>query len=94
MPLGELKPQGHEKGHGADIVHEGRKDGAQGGQGQKAADQYINAMLKGGSSAPPLELLKNAGVDLEKPDPILTMLDLFENTVEEFDALWTKTYDK
>jgi len=60
--------------------------------GQKAADQFIDEMLKGGSSAPPLELLKNAGVDLEKPDPILTMLDLFEDTVEEFDKLWTKTY--
>ncbi len=63
-------------------------------KGQKAADRYIDEMLKGGSSAPPLELLKNAGVDLEKPDPILTMLDLFENTIEEFDKLWTKTYGK
>ena len=60
--------------------------------GQKAADRYIGNLLSGGSSAPPLELLKRAGVDLEKPDPILTMLDLFEETVDEFDALWTKTY--
>jgi len=63
-------------------------------QGQKAADRYIDNMLKAGSSAPPLEILKSAGVDLEKPDPILTMLDLFEETVEEFDTLWTKTYGK
>ncbi len=63
-------------------------------QGQKAADRYIDNMLKAGSSAPPLEILKAAGVDLEKPDPILTMLDLFEETVDEFDALWTKTYGK
>ena len=61
-------------------------------QGQKAADRFIDNMLKAGSSAPPLEILKAAGVDLEKPDPILTMLDLFEETIEEFDALWTKTY--
>ena len=61
-------------------------------QGTKAADTYIDEMLKGGSSAPPLELLKRAGVDLEKPDPILTMLDLFEETIEEFDTLWTRTY--
>ncbi len=63
-------------------------------KGQKAADQYIDNMLKGGSSAPPLELLKAAGVDMESPAPILTMLDLFEDTVEEFDALWTKTFGK
>jgi len=62
--------------------------------GQKAADQYINSMLKGGSSAPPLDLLRDAGVDMETPAPILTMLDLFEDTVDEFDALWTKTFGK
>ena len=62
--------------------------------GDKAADKYIDNMLKGGSSAPPLELLKAAGVDMETPAPILTMLDVFEDTVAEFDALWTKTYGK
>ncbi len=61
--------------------------------GQKAADRYIDNMLCAGSSAPPLEILKNAGVDLETPQPILTMLDLFEKTVDEFDELWTKTYE-
>jgi oligoendopeptidase F len=61
-------------------------------QGDKAAQRYIDNLLKAGSSAPPLEILKSAGVDLEQPDPILTMLDLFEDTIEEFDALWTKTY--
>jgi len=61
-------------------------------KGQKAADRYIDNMLKGGSSAPPLDLLRAAGVDMETPAPILTMLDLFEDTVEEFDALWTKTF--
>jgi oligoendopeptidase F len=62
-------------------------------EGQKAADRYINNMLKAGDSRPPLEILKSAGVDMETPAPILTMLDLFEDTVEEFDKLWTKTFD-
>jgi hypothetical protein len=31
---------------------------------------------------------------METPAPILTMLDLFEDTVDEFDKLWTKTFGK
>jgi oligoendopeptidase F len=62
--------------------------------GQKASDRYIDNMLKGGSGAPPLDLLRAAGVDMETPAPILTMLDLFEDTVDEFDKLWTKTFGK
>ncbi len=60
--------------------------------GQKAADRYIDNMLSAGSSAPPLDILRNAGVDLEKPEPILAAMDLFEETVKEFDKLWTKKY--
>ncbi|MHB8078018.1 MAG: oligoendopeptidase F [Candidatus Krumholzibacteriia bacterium] len=58
--------------------------------GQPAADRYINGMLKQGASAPPLTLLRNAGVDLETPRPILDMLDMFEKTVAEFDRTWTQ----
>lgn len=60
--------------------------------GKKAANRYINNMLKAGDSRPPLEILKSAGVDMETPAPILTMLDLFEDTIAEFDKLWTKIY--
>ena len=59
-------------------------------KGQDAADRYIDEMLKAGSSAPPLQILKRAGVDLETPRPILDMLDLFEETVAEFDRVWTE----
>ena len=62
--------------------------------GEKAATRYIDNMLKGGSSAPPLQLLQAAGVDMETPAPILTMLDVFEDTVDEFDKLWTKTFSQ
>ncbi len=61
-------------------------------QGSKAADRYIQNMLSAGSSAPPLEILKSAGVNLEEPKPILAAMDLFEKTIDEFDKLWTKKY--
>ena len=38
-------------------------------EGQKAADRYINNLLKAGDSRPPLEILKSAGVDMETPAP-------------------------
>jgi oligoendopeptidase F len=63
-------------------------------QGQDAADAYINNMLKAGSSAPPLDILRSAGVDLETPAPILSAMKVFEETVEEFDKLWTQKYGK
>ncbi len=62
--------------------------------GDKAAQRYINNMLKAGSSAPPLDILRSAGVDLETPAPILAAMDVFERTVTEFDKLWTKKYGK
>ena len=61
-------------------------------QGDAAADRYIDNMLKAGSSAPPLDILRSAGVDLETPAPILAAMDMFEKTVDEFDVLWTQKY--
>ncbi|NCQ35279.1 oligoendopeptidase F [bacterium] len=58
--------------------------------GDKAARRYIDNMLKAGSSAPPLDILRNAGVDLETPAPIQSAMDVFARTVDEFDKLWTK----
>jgi len=60
--------------------------------GKSAATRYIDNMLKGGSSAPSLELLRDAGVDLETPEPIMDMLALFEETIDEFDRIWSKAY--
>ncbi|MCK9996964.1 MAG: oligoendopeptidase F [Candidatus Krumholzibacteria bacterium] len=60
--------------------------------GDEAAQRYINNMLKAGSSAPPLEILRNAGVDLETPAPIISAMEMFEQTIDEFDKLWTKKY--
>lgn len=58
--------------------------------GQKSADRYINNMLKAGSSAPPLDILRAAGVDLESPAPIQSAMDLFARTVAEFEKTWEK----
>ena len=51
-----------------------------------ARDAYIE-MLRGGNSRPPLDLLKDAGVDLTKPDAITAALELFDRTVTELEGL-------
>ena len=58
-------------------------------EGAPAQEAYIN-MLKGGSSKPPLDLLKEAGVDMTKPGAIEAALKLFDNTVDELDKLLSK----
>jgi oligoendopeptidase F len=55
-------------------------------EGKPAQDAYLG-MLKGGSSKPPLELLKDAGLDMTKPDAINSALKLFNKTVDELSAL-------
>ncbi|MDQ7008007.1 MAG: oligoendopeptidase F [Acidobacteriota bacterium] len=54
--------------------------------GESAADDYL-AMLKGGSSAPPLDLLRRAGVDLTTPAPVVAALESFEDAMDELEAL-------
>ena len=52
----------------------------------KALENYLS-FLKSGSSQPPLELLKNAGVDLTKPETIRQALSIFSGLVDEFASL-------
>ena len=59
-------------------------------KGDKAAEQYIDGMLKAGSSAPPLDILRSAGVDLETPAPIQAAMDLFAETLAEFEKVYNK----
>ncbi len=54
--------------------------------GQRELDDYLS-FLKGGSSKWPLDLLKDAGVDMTKPTPVKTALNYFERLVEELDEL-------
>ena len=58
----------------------------------KAAERYKTQLLSAGSSAPPMVILRNAGVDLETSKPILDMLDLFEKTLAEFEKTYAQVY--
>ena len=44
-------------------------------------------LLKSGSSKPPVDLLKDAGVDLSTPAPISEALEVFGGLVKEMDRL-------
>ncbi|MEQ8836712.1 MAG: oligoendopeptidase F, partial [Lacipirellulaceae bacterium] len=54
--------------------------------GEKELDDYLS-FLKGGCSKDPLDLLKDAGVDMTKPKPVRTALEKFEALVNELDEL-------
>jgi oligoendopeptidase F len=47
---------------------------------------YLN-FLRGGCSKYPLDLLRDAGVDMEQPDAVATALKRFDHLVEELDGL-------
>ncbi len=57
--------------------------------GDKAREAYLG-MLKGGSSQPPLDLLRGAGVDLTKPQAYQTVAKLFDDTLARMEALLNK----
>ena len=54
--------------------------------GAPAAKAYLE-MLEGGASAPPLELLAGAGVDLTKPDALAAAMKTFEETLAQVEEL-------
>ena len=54
--------------------------------GEKELSDYLG-FLKGGCSQYPLDLLRDAGVDLEQPEPVDTALKHFGNLVDELDGL-------
>ncbi|MGA2497271.1 MAG: oligoendopeptidase F [Tepidisphaeraceae bacterium] len=55
--------------------------------GGEAELKAYQGFLKGGCSKLPLDLLRGAGVDMEKPEPVDTALDLFDRLVKELDGL-------
>ena len=55
-------------------------------EGESAVQDYL-AFLSGGCSQSPLELLKRAGVDMTSPEPINNALKLFDNLLDEMEAL-------
>ena len=54
--------------------------------GVKERDRYLN-FLKSGGSKYPLELLRHAGVDLAKPEPVEAAMTRFTELVEELETL-------
>jgi oligoendopeptidase F len=56
------------------------------GGGKQELAEYLG-FLSGGCSKDPLDLLKDAGVDMRKPAPIETALKHFAKRVEELDEL-------
>ena len=55
-------------------------------EGESAVQDY-RRFLSAGSSVPPLEALKLAGVDMTSPEPVRNALKLFQETNDEFGAL-------
>ena len=55
------------------------------GNKKKIKDYF--AFLKAGDSKEVLYIMKDAGVDLSKPEPVHIALDLFNDTVEELQKL-------
>lgn len=54
--------------------------------GQRELDAYLS-FLKGGCSKWPLDLLRDAGVDMEQPGPVNAAMQRFGELVEELDEL-------
>lgn len=51
-------------------------------EGSAAREEYLN-FLKGGSSKPPIELLRGAGVDMMSTEPITHALAQFDSMIDE-----------
>ncbi len=54
--------------------------------GQQELEDYLS-FLSGGCSKDPLDLLKDAGVDMTSPGPVKTTLERFEQLTKELDEL-------
>lgn len=55
-------------------------------EGQKAVDDYMG-FLRGGSSKDPIDLLKGAGVDMTSKSPVNEALKVFEDCLDQLEAL-------
>ena len=55
-------------------------------EGESAVKDYLN-FLSGGCSKDPIDLLKDAGVDMGSPAPIQSALDLFGKLLDEMESL-------
>ena len=58
-------------------------------EGEPAAKRYLG-MLKAGGSKFPLDLLREAGVDLTKPEPIIAATRQYDRLVGEMEAIYAR----
>ncbi len=58
---------------------------------EKGAKEAYLKFLGGGSSKYPIDLLKDAGVDMSKPQPVETTMKKFASLVDEMEVLLKKT---
>lgn len=56
-------------------------------QGESAVNEYIHNFLCGGSSKDPIDLLKGAGVDMSKKEPVEQALKVFAELVDQLEGL-------
>ncbi|MGN7469053.1 oligoendopeptidase F [Brevibacillus sp. SAFN-007a] len=56
-------------------------------EGQPAVDRIRKNFLEAGNSAPPIEVLKAAGVDMSTSKPIEQAMEIFEETLNELEKL-------
>lgn len=56
-------------------------------EGQPAVDRIRTEFLEAGNSAPPIEVLKAAGVDMSTSEPIEQAMEIFEETLNELERL-------
>jgi oligoendopeptidase F len=56
------------------------------GEGQPAVQRYLN-FLSGGGSDYPINLLRKAGVDMERPEPVRQALTVFTELLGQLEAL-------
>ncbi|KUO64860.1 MAG: oligopeptidase PepB [Gracilibacter sp. BRH_c7a] len=59
-------------------------------EGQPAVERYLKFLGSGGSDYP-IELLRRAGVDMEKPEPVEQALDVFVELLDMLEELITHT---
>jgi oligoendopeptidase F len=58
-------------------------------EGETALEHYLG-FLKGGCSKPPIDLLRDAGVDMATAQPIDDALSIFAQLIDEMDALMSE----
>ncbi len=58
--------------------------------GAEGRDRYIDNLLKAGSSKPPVQILKDAGVDMTTPAPFRATMKAMEDVMDQIEAILDK----